>query len=134
MQAREMISTHPQVKGNVNDKLIQCIEDGYACAQTCTSCADACLAEDMVKDLTQCIRYNLDCADICAVSGAIATRRTGSNEETICRTLEACATACRLCGAECESHASKHEHCRICAEACRRCEQSCKAAVASIGV
>ena len=133
MRVREMISTHPDVKGNVNEALVRCIEDCYDCAQACTSCADACLAEPMVQQLVQCIRYDLDCADLCAAAGAIASRRAGSNEETICRVLEACATACRLCGDECESHAKMHEHCRVCAEACRRCEKSCREAVQSIG-
>ena len=94
--------------------------------QTCTSCGDACLAQDMVKDLTQCVRLNLDCADVCNITGRIATRRTGSDDELIRRMLLTCAAACRLCGDECERHASQHEHCRICAEACRRCMQACQ--------
>jgi hypothetical protein len=75
--------------------------------------------------LKQCIRLNLDCGDVCAATGAIATRRTGSNEILIQNMLESCALACRPCGEECESHAEEHQHCRICAEACRRCEQAC---------
>lgn len=133
MHAQEMISTHPQVRGSTNDALIRCIEDCYDCAQTCTSCADACLAEPMVKDLLQCIRFNLDCADICATAGAVASRRTASNERIIVSLLETCAEACRLCGQECERHAARMEHCRICAEACRRCESSCREAILSIG-
>lgn len=132
MHAQEMIRTHPDVRGNTNDALIRCIEECYDRAQTCTSCADACLGEDMVKDLRQCIRLDLDCADICAATGAIATRRTGSNEETIRRMLQACETACRLCAEECERHASHHEHCRVCAEACRRCERACRDAPQSV--
>jgi Domain of Unknown Function (DUF326) len=126
MQAQQMISTHPDLRGSTNDALIGCIEECYSCAQACTSCADACLAEDLVKDLTQCIRLNLDCADVCNVTGRMATRRTGSDEQMIRRMLHTCAAACRLCGAECERHASTHEHCRICAEACRRCMQACE--------
>jgi hypothetical protein len=132
MHAQEMIRTHPDVSGNTNDALIRCIEECYDCAQACTSCADACLGEDVVQDLRQCIRLNLDCADICAVTGAVATRRTGSNEDVIRRLLQACETACRLCGAECARHAGQHEHCRVCAESCRRCEQACGEAQQSI--
>lgn len=123
MQAQEMISTHPQVRGQTNDALIRCIEECYSCAQTCTSPADACLAEDMVRSLTQ--RLNLDCADVCNITGRLATRRTGSDEEMIRRMLDTCAAACRLCGDECDKHASKHEHCRICAAARRECMQAC---------
>ncbi len=125
MQAQEMISTHPEVRGQTNDALIRCIEECYSCAQTCTSCADACLAEDMVKSLTQCIRLNLDCADVCNTTGRLATRRTGSDEEMIRRMLDTCAAACQLCGDECDKHAIKHEHCRICAAARRECMQAC---------
>ena len=80
MQAHQIISTHPDVKGNTNNALIRCIEECYSCTQVCTSCADACLGEEMVRQLTQCIRRNLDCADVCAATGSVATRRTGSNE------------------------------------------------------
>jgi hypothetical protein len=132
LQAREMIRTHPHVQGSTNDTLIKCIEECYACAQTCTACADACLGEEQVAELTQCIRLNLDCADVCAAAGSVATRRTGSNEQTIASILETCAEACRLCGDECAKHVELHEHCRICAEACRRCETACREAVGTI--
>lgn len=130
MQAHQMISTHPDVRGRTNDALIRCIEECYACAQTCTSCADACLAESDVQDLRQCIRLNLDCADVCNTTGRLATRRTGSDEELIRRMLDVCATICRLCGEECARH--DHAHCRICAEACRRCMKACQEASGSI--
>ncbi|ARQ00067.1 four-helix bundle copper-binding protein [Pseudorhodoplanes sinuspersici] len=128
MQAQQMISSHPSMRGEASDALIRCIEECYSCAQTCTSCADACLAEDKVKDLTQCIRLNLDCADICNITGRIVTRRTGSDEEMMHRMLDSCAVACRLCGDECMRHAAQHEHCRICGEACHRCMQACQEA------
>lgn len=132
MHAREMISTHPQVRGNTNDALIRCIEECYDCAQTCTTCADACLGEAKVADLVQCIRLNMDCADVCTATGAVATRRSGSNEQVIRAMLEACGTACRLCAEECERHAQMHDHCRICAEECRSCEESCQKALQSM--
>ena len=132
MHAEEMIRTHPGAEGRTDDALIRCIEACYDCAQACTSCADACLGEDMVKDLRQCIRLDLDCADICAVTGAVATRRTGSNDDVLRRVLQTCETACRSCAEECERHAGQHEHCRICAEACRRCERACREALQSL--
>ncbi|UKJ75563.1 four-helix bundle copper-binding protein [Azospirillum brasilense] len=128
MHTREMINTHPQVRGNTNDALIRCIEACYDCAQTCTTCADACLGEDQVAELVQCIRLNMDCADVCTATGSVATRRSGSNEVVIRAMLDACATACRLCAEECERHAGMHQHCRICAEACRACEDACRKA------
>jgi len=47
----------------------------------------------MVKDLTQCIRLNLDCADICAATGAMTSRRTGSNVDVLRAAMQACAEA-----------------------------------------
>lgn len=132
MHTQEIIGTHPHVKGSTNAALIQCIDECYDCAPACIACADACLGEDIVEELTQCIRLNLDCADACKAAGAIATRRTGSNQELLRSMLDTCALACRVCGDECERHARRHEHCRICAEACRSCEQACREARKSL--
>jgi hypothetical protein len=132
MQVQEMLASHPDVGGNTNDALLRCIEECYSCAQACTSCADSCLAEPMIDQLRECIRFDLDCADICAAAGSIASRRTGTDETGIVAVLDACKTVCGLCGEECERHASQHEHCRICARACRSCEQACRDAIQSI--
>jgi hypothetical protein len=132
MHTKEMIATHPDVGGHVNPSLVSAIDALYDCAQTCTSCADACLAEQMVAELRQCIRLNMDCADACAATASISNRRTGSNEDVIRHMLDACITACRLCGAECDRHASEHEHCRICADSCRYCEPACQQALRSM--
>jgi hypothetical protein len=131
MHAQDMISTHPQVKGTINAALIACIEACYDCAQVCTSCADACLGEAEVAKLTQCIRFNLDCAAICDTTGAVATRRTGSNEVIIRQMLHVCAIACRACAEDCERH-THMQHCKVCAETCRRCEQCCHEAHRSL--
>ena len=132
MHAQEIIATHPQVKGNTNEPLIHCIEECYDCAQACTACADACLGEKSVATLTQCIRLNLDCADVCVAVGAMASRRTGSNEAVLVSALRTCAAACRACGDECTKHARHHEHCKVCADACQRCADACDDAVSSI--
>jgi hypothetical protein len=132
MHAQEMIATHPQVRGQTNEALIRCIEACYDCAQTCTACADACLGETMVQQMTQCIRTCLDCADVCMATGALATRRTGSNPGLIAQMLQVCEDACRICGQECERHAEAMPHCRICGEACRRCETACREAAGAM--
>jgi hypothetical protein len=64
------------------------------CAQTCTACADACLSEDMVAELTKCIRTDLDCADICSATGAVLSRHTGYDANITKAMLEACRVAC----------------------------------------
>ena len=132
MHVQQMIHSHPDVRGKDSDALLRCIEECYSCAQTCTSCADACLAEHNVEKLKQCIRLDLDCADICIATGAMASRRTGSNEEVLAPVIEACRTACRLCAEECEKHAQHHEHCKICAETCWSCERACAEALKAV--
>jgi hypothetical protein len=133
MHAQEMISSHPQARGQTNAALIRCIEECYDCAQTCTACADACLGEAMVQQMTQCVRTCLDCADVCVTTGTLATRRTGSNAQLIARMLQVCEDACRICAQACERHAPNMAHCRICAEACRRCEAACRDAAGAMG-
>ena len=90
-------------------------------------CADDCLGEESVQELTACIRLNLDCADICATTGRVVSRQTGYDAEVTSAVLRACIEACRSCADECEIHAAHAmEHCKICAEECRRCEQACQ--------
>jgi hypothetical protein len=129
MHTRSMIEAHPDVHGAPSDQLVAAIDAGIACAETCTACADACLAEHMVAELRQCIRLNLDCADVCATVASILNRRTTPNEALSRQLLQVCITACWVCGEECERHAGRHRHCRICADACHRCERACQAAL-----
>ena len=128
---RAMYRTHPDHPPH-SDIMSQCIDACFTCVETCNSCADACLSEKSVANLVNCIRLNLDCADICAATGALASRRAGSNRELLRSAIETCALACHVCAEECERHASRHEHCRVCAQECRRCEEACRAAVRSV--
>lgn len=132
MRAEDMIATHPDVRGNTATLLVAAVDEVAACALTCTSCADACLAEAMVDRLRQCIRACLDCADVCAATARLATRRTGSNEALLAEMLAVCATACRLCGEECTRHAEMHDHCRLCAEACLASAEACQRALGDV--
>src|SRR5699024_10050534 len=101
-----MIETHPNTTDGLDvQKLADCIEACFQCAQTCTACADACLAEEKVADLRNCIRLNLDCADLCATTGNILSRRTGSNIATVKAGLETCRTACADAPSVCDKPA-----------------------------
>ncbi|MET3922543.1 four-helix bundle copper-binding protein [Arthrobacter sp. UYEF20] len=123
-----MLDAHPKGPAAAGkDKLAECIAACLECAQACTACADACLAEDVIAELTVCIRTDLDCSDVCAATGHILSRQTGTNAGITGPVLEACRAACAACAEECGRHAGMHEHCRICAEACRRCEAACAA-------
>jgi hypothetical protein len=133
-QAAAMLDAYPTDLGGIDRQaLIECIEACFDCAQACTACADACLSEDMVAELSKCIRTDLDCADICGATGAVISRHTGYDANITRSVVEACRVVCRSCAEECERHAGMHDHCRICAEACRRCEQSCAALLDGLG-
>lgn len=126
LHIQEMLQTHPRGgRAENRDALAECIEACFSCAQTCTACADACLGEDNVKELIQCIRNNLDCADLCFATGRLLTRRTAPDNDLVIAQLQACARACNVCGHECERHSMMMAHCKVCAEACHMCEAVC---------
>ena len=132
MQAAPMIHAHPGSTPLDPDLLARVIETITTCAQTCTACADACLSEEMVADLTTCIRLNQDCADLYDTTARLLSRHTGTDTTVLRAALEALRAACAACAAECDTHADMHEHCRVCADACRRCEQACTNLLATL--
>lgn len=119
----QMLASHPI--DTPNDALGELIRLLGECAETCTICADACLAEEMVADMRTCIRLDQDCADICTATARVLSRQNGREVAVINALLRTCAEACAACATECEGHGEMHEHCRICAETCRRCERAC---------
>jgi hypothetical protein len=124
-QLDAMLASHPSPAHSDGDIARACVEACLECSAVCASCADACLAEDDVAKQVTCIRLNLDCADICAVTARLFARPSERDAQTLRHQLEACAAICRACGAECAQHAQHMEHCRICAETCRRCAEAC---------
>jgi hypothetical protein len=131
VSVQDMLRSHPSPAAQ-DESIVRCIEETFACAQACTVCADACLAEDDVSELRRCIGLNLDCADVCETTARVLSRATSSDLELTRSVLLACVQACRSCGAECKRHAEHHEHCRVCAESCRRCEEVCEETVAAL--
>ncbi|WP_030265609.1 four-helix bundle copper-binding protein [Streptomyces violens] len=129
----KMLDTHPTGLGRVTrEALVTCIDQVLECAQACTLCADACLAEEHMSELRRCIRTDLDCADVCNATARVLSRYGGDDADVVRDVLETCATVCLACGAECERHAKTHEHCAVCAEACRRCAEACRALLATL--
>ena len=76
------------------DVLAACVKGCYGSAESCTLCADACLGERAVADLTSCIRQCLDCAAICEATARVIARQTASRPELQRRQIEACIAAC----------------------------------------
>lgn len=123
---KQMLDTHPEPAGSNGEEARRTIEATAECAQVCTVCADACLSEEDLHELATCIRLNLDCAEVCRVTGTLMTRPSHRDAPALRAQLQACVEICRACADECERHAEMGmEHCRICAESCRECAQAC---------
>lgn len=98
----------------------QCIELCNRCADACDNCSTACLSEPDVEKMAECIRTDIDCAQMCRyAAGAMARGSYFAGD--IC---ELCATICRKCGEICGQH--DHDHCQKCAKACRACAEECE--------
>ena len=128
MSLQDMISRHPQVDDKT-EELVLAARHAMLCSLFCTSCADADVAEmaNGGMDMSQCIRNCLDCADVCAATARLATRRTAQNVDLLRAQLELCIKACETCAAECEKH--DNPHCAKCAEMCRECAEDCRKAL-----
>ena len=100
-----------------NKELIQIVEE---CTAACSHCFDACLKEEDVKMMADCIRLDVECSEICSLFSKGLARDTPFVKEL----AAACAAICEACGKECEKH--DHDHCQKCAEACFKCAKACK--------
>lgn len=120
-----MLASHPARPTTHFDAVTACLAACMECTQVCTLCADACLSESDVEHLRQCVRLDLDCADLCAAVGRIVARQATPDARLWRLSLEACAEACRACATECGRHEDRFAHCRWCREACERCERAC---------
>ena len=125
--ARQMLGSYPgDFKLDVDAEVLAgVIEAAAVCAQACGTDTDADLSEPHLAEMVACIRLCLDCADICAATAAVLGRPVIWDNRVVRPLVEACAAICQSCGDECERHAPRHAHCRVCAESCRRCEQAC---------
>lgn len=57
--------------------------------------------------------------DICTATIGLASRQGEFDTSLTGLLLEACVAICKRCGDECERHAQRYEHCRLCEQACR---------------
>jgi hypothetical protein len=124
---REMLDASPAGAPLGVAQVVAAIDTCLNCVQSCTSCANADLAEPDVEEMRACIALCIDCADVCGLVARILSRPVRSDHVAVHRLLEACVRECTLCAEECARHAEHHRHCAICAETCRACEVACRA-------
>jgi hypothetical protein len=123
-----MLAAVPTRPGCDRDRLRECIE----ATQAATACADACLAEEMIDELTDCVRTLLTTADICETTARVLSRRAGSDPVVVRALVTACWTACRAGREASEEFAPIHYHFQMCARACRSGERACRALLAAL--
>ena len=129
MTTLEMLSSAPQSLTVDASLIAAAIDAASACAVVCSACASACLSEPDAAQMAQCVRDDLDCADLCFATAKHLARLNAGDKQLTLSILAACIEACVQCAGSCEPHAAHHEHCRLCLEACRRCETACQALV-----
>jgi hypothetical protein len=127
-----MLAAVPLRPGCDRDRLRDCIEATQVVAHAAMACADACLAEEMVEELTDCVRTLLTTADICETTARVLSRRAGSDPIVVRALLTACGIACRAGREASEEFAPIHYHCQVTARACRSGERACRALRASL--
>tara|TARA_R110002012_G_scaffold48838_1_gene126772 strand:+ start:107 stop:430 length:324 start_codon:yes stop_codon:yes gene_type:complete len=104
-----------------NSELISALGN---CINHCNYCADACLEEENVKMMVNCIRTDRVCAEVCStLSQVLATKF-----EDVDDLVRYCQKVCNSCADECSQH--DHKHCQDCAEACRKCAEACESYLA----
>jgi hypothetical protein len=123
--AREMLDSAPVATVLDAGEVAAAIDGCLNCEQACTSCANACLGEDDIAAMRDCIVLDQSCADLCATTARVLSRPVGTDHRLLHPLLQACVRACSSCAEECARHAEHHRHCAICAEACRACLQTC---------
>lgn len=107
----------------IEQKFKDCIEACNVCVVTCTQCAMACLEEEHVQHLRNCIRLNMECVAYCRLAVELMSMDSSRSKEF----CAICAAICEACALECEAHAARGmDHCRICAEVCRQCADACR--------
>lgn len=131
-QLRAILETHPGPASSAGTQALEAIYQAAQCALVCTACADACLGEDNVVHLRDCIRLNQECADLCNVVARLLARPGPQDRTGLERALQACVRACQACAEECAGHAGDMAHCRICAETCRACAEACEAMMGAL--
>lgn len=107
----------------LNPNLRACLKACVRCAHDCEQCVEACLKDENVDTLADCIRTNQDCAQLCWAASALIIR----SSDFIVDLCHVCMKVCQRCAQECE----KHNYWE-CAAICRECAEECRKVEAEI--
>lgn len=102
-----------------NSKTAELLRKLAECIYACNTCLDACLDEQNVQMMKECIRLDKMCATVC---GCTLSNLYEGND-MLAALLDLCREACEQCGEECSRH--EEDHCQKCAAACGQCADAC---------
>ncbi|MDX1583988.1 MAG: four-helix bundle copper-binding protein, partial [Thermoanaerobaculia bacterium] len=86
---RKIFSSHPNPASDAGDAAYALVTAAAECSYVCTACADACLEGADPASKRKCIRNNLDCAEICAVTARLISRPGDQDRDLLRAQLEA---------------------------------------------
>ena len=121
---REMLDASPNGVPVDAADLAAAIDACLSCVQSCTTCADADLAEPDVAEMSDCIAMCVMCADVCWTTARALSRPAHWDRLVVVPLLEACIRTCTGSAEECARH-HHHRHCAICEGICRACVAAC---------
>lgn len=125
--ARQIVDVHPTGFGLIDrKKLDAAISTLQAASQAASICADACLNEGQIKDMRECVRACLDCADIVDAAVKTLSRHAGWEQSAAPTIIKAAVAVLDACAHESARHASMHMHARLTSETCRKAQQACQ--------
>lgn len=104
----------------MEDNTLLLLNSIYECQSACKYCFNACLEEENIDMLRQCIKQTVQCAEMCEHT-ASSLAYTGDFTHDV---LGICIQACEACAAACRQHS--HLHCLECAKACSECAAACR--------
>ncbi|HEY8397810.1 MAG TPA: four-helix bundle copper-binding protein [Flavihumibacter sp.] len=97
-----------------------CIEACLRAHSAAQFCAAACLKEEHLHMMRNCIQLDNECATICLATASLLNMQS----PFVFSILPLCAEICASCAAECEKH--DNEHCQQCAVLCKHCAEECR--------
>lgn len=127
-----MVAAHPLEHPVDAGIYARCIETCLETSAIATLCASACLAEEHVASLRDCIEDTLHCAATASATADSLAQLPVRHLDSLRHQIETCLAACSRAAERCANHAGEHEHCAVCAEACRECERACNKLLADL--
>jgi len=101
------------------EKAIQLSHKLAECVHACNYCFNACLEEEDVMMMKNCIRLDKECALVCQATLGLIYPGSQFKKEV----LDLCEKACESCAEECNKHPM--DHCKECARVCEECAKAC---------